>query len=181
MVTRLAGCLLAALLALLVAAPGAVAQDELTGSDPAEGASLDTAPASVTLTFNNAVDADLAVIFVTGADGRAWDSGEITSSGTSLTMPVTPSGPAGRCTIEYNIAAEDHPASGQVHFTLTAPAPNVPPTANSNRGPAPGEDPVADGADEPRGSKLWIWVLVGAVIVGVAVGVVLAGSMRSRR
>lgn len=181
MVTRLAACLLAALLALFVAAPLAVAQAELTSSDPAEGASVASVPRSVTLTFSGPVSAELAVIFVTGADGRAWDAGAITASGDSLTVPVTPSGPAGRCTIEYNIADEDHPASGQVHFTMTAPAPSVPPTAGPPASSTAEEDPVADGPDEPRGSRLWIWVLVGAVIVGVAVGVVIAGTARNRR
>jgi methionine-rich copper-binding protein CopC len=179
-VTRFAACLLAAVLALFVAAPGAVAQAELTGSDPADGASVAGAPRSVTLTFSSPVSADLAVIFVTGADGRAWDAGAITASGDSLTMPVTPSGPAGRCTIEYNIASEDHPASGALHFTLTAPAPSAAPTSDSASGPAAGDDPVADQAERPRGSRLWIWVLVGAVIVGVAVGVVFAGTWRRR-
>lgn len=178
-VTRLAACLLAALLALFAAAPGAVAQAELTGSDPADGASVAAAPRSVTLTFSAPVNAELAVIFVTGADGRAWDSGEITASGDSLTMPVTPDGPAGRCTISYNIADEDHPSSGEVAFTLTAPAPSLPPTSDPAAGST--EDPVAAAADKPRGSRLWIWVLVGAVIVGVAVGVVFAGTARSRR
>jgi methionine-rich copper-binding protein CopC len=178
-VTRLLSCLLAALFALLVAAPAAVAQDELTGSDPAEGASVATAPRAVTLTFGGPVKADLAVIFVTGADGRVWDAGAITASGDSLTMPVTPSGPAGRCTIEYNIAS-DHPLSGAVHFTLTAPAPSSPPTTAAPAGPTTG-DPVEAQADRPRGSSLWIWVAVGAVIVGVAVGVLFTGISRRRR
>lgn len=179
MVTRLAGCLLAALLTLFTAAPGAVAQDELTGSDPADGASVAAAPRSVTLTFSGPVNAELAVIFVTGADGRAWDSGEITATGDTLTMPVTPSGPAGRCEISYNLADEEHPVSGQVIFTLTAPAPSLPPTSDAATSST--EDPVAAAADKPRGSRLWIWVLVGAVIVGIAVGVVFAGTARSRR
>jgi copper resistance protein C len=181
-VTRLGICLLAALLALVTAAPGAVAQAVLTGSDPADGASVAAAPRSVTLTFSGPVNAELAVIFVTGADGRAWDSGEITASGDSLTMPVTPAGPAGKCTISYNIADDKRPASGEVRFTLTAPAPSLPPTTESaSESAAPEEDPVEAAADEPRGSSLWIWVLVGAVIVGVAVGVVFASTARSRR
>ena len=179
MVTRLLTCLLTALFALLVAAPAAVAQDQLTGSDPAEGTSVATAPTSVTLTFNGPVKADLAVIFVTGADGRIWDAGAITASGDSLTMPVTPSGPAGRCTIEYNLASDD-PASGQVHFTLTAAPPSAPPTTAAPADPAT-DDPVAEQAERPRGSSLWIWVAVGAVIVGVAVGVLFAGVSRRKR
>jgi methionine-rich copper-binding protein CopC len=178
-VTRLLTCLLTALFALLLTAPAAVAQDKLTGSDPAEGASVATAPTSVTLTFDGPVKADLAVIFVTGADGRVWDAGEITASGDSLTMPVTPSGPAGRCTIEYNLASDD-PASGQVHFTLTTAPPSPPPTTAAPASSTAG-DPVAEQAERPRGSSLWIWVAVGAVIVGVAVGVLFAGTSRRRR
>jgi hypothetical protein len=176
-VTRLAACLLGALLAMLVAAPGAAAQTQLTSSDPADGASVAAAPRSVTLTFSSPVQADLAVIFVTGADGRVWDSGEITSSGGSLTMPLTPSGPAGKCMISYNLAS-DPPVSGQVYFTMTSAAPSLPPTTNSQ----PEEkDPVEAQSDKPRGSTLWIWVLIGAVIVGVAVGLIFAGTSRSRR
>jgi len=176
-VTRLVTCLFAAVLVLFAAAQGAAAQTELTGSDPADGASVAAAPRSVTLTFDGPVEADLAVIFVTGADGRVWDAGEISADGDSLTMPVTPSGPAGRCTIEYNLASADNPASGKLQFTLTTAPPSSPPTTAAPS--TAQDDPVARQADEPRGSSLWIWVIVGAVVIGVAVGV-FVGTARRR-
>jgi copper resistance protein C len=178
-VTRLVAGALVAILAVLTTAPSAWAQTELTGSDPANGAALAVAPDRITLTFSEPVDADLAVIFVTGGDGRTWPVGEITASGNTLTMPVTPAGPAGQCAITYNIALEDHPLNGVVRFTLTKPAPSSPSTPSTTV-PAPPPQPDAT-TEDSGGSSMWAWVVIGAVIVGVAVGLVVAGSARDRR
>lgn len=169
-VTRCALAVVVAVLAVLGAAPGAWARTDLTTSEPVDGASVGVAPERITLTFDEPVDPDLAVIFVTGADGLPWPAGEITAAGNALTMAVTPSGPAGPCIVRYNIAS-DHPISGEVRFTLTEPAPSRAPTT-TERAPNPVAEPAGSGGS--GGVPLWLWLLLGAVLVGVVVGVVVA-------
>lgn len=172
---------LTAVLTMLVSAPNVLAQAELTGSDPAEGAELARAPERITLTFSEPVNPDGAVVFVLGADGKTWQVGEITASGSTLTMPVTPSGPAGPCRVVYNIAADGHPLSGEVGFTLTAPAPSAPPATDADEASdAAGPDPIT-GEPESNGVPAWVWILAGAIVIGVAVGVVVAGGTHTRR
>ena len=60
---------------LLTAAP-AFAHTTLESSDPADGASLSTAPTQVTLTFAEAVNLPSDPIGVTGPDGSAWTVGQ---------------------------------------------------------------------------------------------------------
>lgn len=189
MVTRLLTGVVFASLALLAAAPGATAQaarpvhtehaaqPTLTGSDPAEGATLDTAPRKITLTFSEPVEPELVVILVTGGDGHTWRVGEISASGNTVTMPVTPSGPAGRCTADYFIADETHPVRGEIRFTLAKPAPSSAPEPTSAQA-AP--DPITNEPDDSGGIPMWLWLALGAVLLGVAVGVVISGFMRAR-
>jgi methionine-rich copper-binding protein CopC len=178
LVRRLVIGALVAVLTMLVTAPGAWAQAELTGSDPAEGAELARAPERITLTFSEPVDPNGSVVFVLGADGRTWQVGEITASGGTLTMPVTPSGPAGQCRVVYNIVGKDRPLSGEVRFTLTAPAPNAPPPTSVAEEVAE-PDPIT--GEPENGVPMWVWILAGAIVFGVAVGLVVAGSTRARR
>lgn len=164
---------LVAVLAVLGMAPSAWAQAELTDSDPAEGAELADPPTKITLTFSEPVDPDLAVISVAGADGILWTVGEVSATDSALTMTVTPSGPAGRCTISYNIASDDDPASGSVKFTLAkpVPAPSNPPTTTPVD--ATSLYPASSVPDDSGGGlPLWVWVVIGAVVVGLALGAV---------
>lgn len=163
---------LVALLLTLVTGPAAWSQTTLTGSDPAEGAELTVAPERITLTFSEPVDPDLVVMFVTGADGVAWPVGELTADGDSVTMPVTPSGPAGRCVVRYNIASGTDPVRGAVSFTLTAPAPSAAVTSVAE------QDTTATVAGRRTGSggailPSWVWVVVSAAVAGLVVGIVL--------
>jgi copper resistance protein C len=177
--TRVLAGVLVVILALLGTAPVAAASAELTGSDPAQGATLATAPRKITLTFSEPVDPDLVVIFVTGGDGRSWRVGAITASGNTLTMPVTPAGPAGHCTVEYSIAGAAQRVHGSVRFTLTAAPPSLPPptTTRASAGPTPAAGEPGPGSG---GVPIWVWVLIGACIAGVGVGVMIAGAMRAR-
>ncbi len=171
-----------ALVAMVIAAPGVAAgagggtPNELTGSEPGDGASVAVAPERITLTFREPVDPDLAVIFVTGADGRLWRVGDISASGSALTMPVTASGPAGPCTISYRIASDD-PIGGEVRFTLTAPVPGTPPTPS---GGSADLDPITGEPGDSGGSPWVVVIVVGAVLFAVAAGVVVAGVTRGR-
>lgn len=113
-------------LAAIAAPPAALAHAMLTTSEPAEGASLAEAPATVTLTFGGDVH---VVTLLLQHDNAAEVSLPLSQPGfaRSISAPLPPLAP-GAYAIEWHAAAKDmHAMAGTVHFTVatppTAPAP----------------------------------------------------------
>ena len=78
----------------------------------------------MSLTFNEPMQAGFATLTVIGPDGTPYQSGEVTTDGGTVSVAVSPLGPAGRYEIGYRVISEDgHPVTGSVAFTLTAPGP----------------------------------------------------------
>lgn len=170
-VARRAGAL-AALVLLLTAlgASPAAAHNTLRSSDPADGATVTTAPPQVTLTFDQeALDLGTQVV-VTGPDGVVVSDGPAQLVDTSVVQPLAATLPAGGYTVEWRVTSADgHPLSGALAFTATeavgvaAPSPEAPadqpaddPAATESADDASSEPlepsatadaPVADGAD----------------------------------
>jgi methionine-rich copper-binding protein CopC len=166
---------------LLLGAAPAMAHTRLQSSDPADGTSTATAPQRVSLTFNEPMQAGFATLTVIGPDATAYQSGEITTDGGTVSIGVAPLGPAGRYEIGYRVVSEDgHPVTGSVAFTLTAPGPaaatasSAPAAAAATAGAAPetaaqatpAPAPVATGSDDSGGAPVWPWILGGAVLIG---------------
>ncbi|HZG90253.1 MAG TPA: copper resistance CopC family protein [Pseudonocardia sp.] len=160
-------------LALLLGAGPALAHTRLLSSDPADGATLDTGPSRVTLTFNESVPAEFASLTVVGPDGTEYQSGDPTAVDGALSTAVDPLGPAGRYQVGYRVVSDDgHPITGAIAFILTAdgpaaqvpPAPS-PPTAGAPATAAPTAPQAAD-ADDDGGAPVWPWLLGAAVLVG---------------
>jgi len=142
-VTRLATVVAISLLGLLNFAGPAIAHTELTGSDPADGATLLTAPASVTLTFNEQVQNFAATVVVTGPDGQTYTADDPTLGGMTVTAPLAPLGSAGIYTVAYRIvSADDHPVTGQTTFAY-APAPPTTGAATTTDGRTPTTPPAS--------------------------------------
>ena len=72
---RLLAATVAACVALLLGAAPAFAHTRLESSDPADKSSVDTAPESVSLTFNEDISAEFASISVVGPDGTNYATG----------------------------------------------------------------------------------------------------------
>lgn len=171
-------------LVLLLGAGPASAHTRLQSSDPADGTSVPTAPARVSLTFNEDMQVGFSTVTLIGPDGAAYQTGDVAADGGTVSTALLPLGPAGRYEIGYRVVSEDgHPVTGSVAFTLTAPGPAaavaVPTTAAApSSGPATSSaDPApaaasAPAAPEGGGAPVWPWI-VGAVVL-VAVGVVVA-------
>jgi hypothetical protein len=172
--------MLLATLGVLGLATPAWAHAKLRSSTPAAGATLAAAPTDVALTFNEDVTlgAGAAPITVTGPDGTSWEIGQATLAGSTVSAPVTPTGPAGEYTLKWTVVSDDgDPVSGTVVFTLSVPA--TPPAAEpAPAGPAPAAQPV--GAPRPAGDggvPSWVWILLGVVVLaGAAVGVAVRNS-----
>lgn len=168
-VGTVAAVLLAGVAAVALAAP-ASAHNVLTGSDPADGSTPTTAPAAVTLTFDEAVQNYEPVLVVTGPDGTVFSTATPAVSGTTVRTDLLGAGPAGAYTVAFRIVSADgHPVSGQFTYTLAAGAAG---TATGSPAPAGG---VSTGPTEDGGSggSIWLWVGVGVAAVLVVAAVVL--------
>lgn len=110
--------------AALLAIPAAVAAHvELSSSTPAAGDNLDTAPAEVTVTFDEELDPDLSSFTVADADGNEVGSGEVdltVADRNVLSGPVAISDP-GVYTVSWEVAGEDgHHIEGTFSFGYNA-------------------------------------------------------------
>ena len=178
---RLLAATVAACVALLLGAAPAFAHTRLESSDPADKSSVDTAPESVSLTFNEDISAEFASISVVGPDGTNYATGPVSTAGGQVGTAVSPLGPAGAYEIGYRVVSDDgHPVQGKVTFTLTTPGPGAATAAPATAAaPTAQAAPPATTAVEPQassqsseGAPIWPW-LVGAVIL-VAAGAAVA-------
>lgn len=175
-VTLLAGT------ALLVGAAPAFAHTRLESSDPADGASLDTGPQRVSLTFSETMSAEFTALTVIGPDQGAYQTGPISAQGNTVSAAVLPLGPAGRYEIGYRVVSEDgHPVTGSVAFTLTTAGPGGPAApAGTTPGPEAAGAPAAPvpagdqaGGGSGSGMPAWPWIVGAVVLVGGGVVVAL--------
>ena len=184
---RMSASLVLAAAALLAAAPPALAHSKLESSDPAEGASLATAPSQVQLKFAEAVTLPADPIQVTGPAGAKWTVGKPTITGATVTAPVQATGPAGAYVLTFKVIADDgDQATGTVHFTLTAgavassssAAPSSPSAAAAPTS-APASPAAASRPSEDSGGfPVWGWIVIAIVVVAALGGLV---ALRSRR
>jgi methionine-rich copper-binding protein CopC len=168
---RAAAVTLLAGLALLLAAAPAFAHTRLQSSDPTDGASLDTAPSHVSLTFNEQMTAGFSTITVVGPDGAHYATGEVGAEGGTVSTALLPLGPAGRYAIGYRVVSADgHPVTGEVSFTLTTPGPaTTTPAPASSAAPAASPAPApaaAAPAESGGGMPVWPWIVGAVVLVG---------------
>jgi methionine-rich copper-binding protein CopC len=179
---------IAVALAVTGVASPALAHNSLTGSSPADGATVARPPATVRLTFLAGLDPATTKISVTGPDGSSATGGAPAYARNRVTVPFRP-GAAGRYTVAYQVASDDgHPIKGRVRFTLTtgaAPAaptaaatsaapPTPPATSPTGAGSPAALDPASD--EEDSGGTLG-WVL-GALVLILLLGV---GALLLRR
>ena len=115
---RLLTATVAAGLALLLGAAPAFAHTRLDSSDPADKSSVDTAPESVSLTFNEDISAEFASISVVGPDGKNYAAGPVSAAGGQVSTAVSPLGPAGAYEIGSMAMANAGPGT-YVHLHLS--------------------------------------------------------------
>lgn len=155
---------------LLLLAPSASAHAALTGSDPADGSTVATAPERVTLTFDEGVSPSFAAMTVVGSDGSQWARSEPVVSGRDLAVEVGELGPAGTYTVAYRVTSADgHPVSGTMSFTTT-----------QDGGGQPASAATAGAATSTGGSGLPVWPFVAVAVLVLAGGAVLVLRGTSR-
>ncbi|GAA2391336.1 copper resistance CopC/CopD family protein [Streptomyces coeruleofuscus] len=116
--------LLAAACALLAGAAPASAHAAVTGSDPAQGAVVDKAPARISLTFSEQVAMSGDSLRVLDPEGKRVDAGEPSSvSGTTYAVRLHSGLPDGTYTVAYQVvSADSHPVAGAYTFSIGAPS-----------------------------------------------------------
>ncbi|GGW44192.1 copper resistance protein CopC [Streptomyces caelestis] len=116
--------LLAAACALLVGAGPASAHAAVTGSDPAQGAVVDKAPARISLTFSEQVAMSGDSLRVLDPGGKRVDAGEPSNvSGTTYAVRLHSGLPDGTYTVAYQVvSADSHPVAGAYTFSIGAPS-----------------------------------------------------------
>lgn len=161
-----------ALAALLASATPALAHNVLVSSDPADGATLDTAPDEVSFTFDQAIENFDPALKVFGPNGNDFTTAAPTVVGNTVSAPVT-WGEAGSYRAVFRIVSADgHPVTGEISFTLTdaaaGTATGTPTTATDS------DDATTDGESGSGGLGVWLWVIVGVAAVLVIAAVVIA-------
>ncbi len=147
----MAAALVALALVLLGGSPAA-AHAELVETDPAEGAVVETAPETVTLTFNEPVrlTSQEIAVYDAGGDPVASTAG---ATGAEVTVGLTDAAGLedGTYVVSWNVLSGDgHPISGALTFSVGAPSADV---------TAP---------PEPESSSAVVTVLRDVVTVGLA-------------
>jgi methionine-rich copper-binding protein CopC len=179
-VSRAVLSIAAAVVALMMATAGpALAHNELKSSNPTDGATLATAPATITLTFNEKLDVDHTQVAVTGPTG-APTAGKPNITGDTATVDLTP-GPAGVYTITYSTVADDGDKSGgTIRFTVTTAAAAPASSSAEPAPPAPTNTSPGQAAPASDNSRWAPWA-VGAVAAVLLLAVIIAAVGRRMR
>lgn len=190
--------LLLAVFAVLVPMTPAQAHDRLVSSDPESGATLDTAPEEVSLTFSAAVQDIGGSVDLVDADGSPVEVGSPTTEGTTVTTEITDDLAAGDYEVRWRVVSSDgHPISGVVDFTVEGEASSTESSSSTSSSTTPPESESTtstptdtasaspDATEESASSEEdsgtpWGLVLGGVAAVVIVLGAVLA-LLRSRR
>jgi methionine-rich copper-binding protein CopC len=182
-VARTIGVALVVLVCWASGAGSAAAHTALASSDPANGATVGTAPAVVTLTFNEEINPAFANVVISSTDGRNWISGSPLVAGPELRASVSPDLPRGGVyTVGYRVVSGDgHPVTGSFTFTVAGVSgAAAPPSPSADTPPSTTAEPSISAA--PIGSDTKKSIITAAV-AGLLVGAAIAfwQSRRHRR
>ena len=168
-----------ALVALLLTAGPASAHDVAESSSPADGATVATAPAKVSITFNNTPLGLGSEVKVTDAAGTDWTDGKVEIVDNVASQKLREGAPAGKYTVVWRVVSSDsHPIEGTFAFTAKAAAAGAATEPVPSVGtPQPGET-QATGTVQ-NSSEPFPWSIV--VFAVVALGLLVALGVMARR
>jgi copper resistance protein C len=148
------------------------AHAEIISSNPADGSTVSSVPASVTLTFTDEIDQQFVRTAVTTPAG----SGVVQSTAVrqTVTVPVSSAGPGAYKVLYRVVSADGHPISGQLRFTVagtpTATPPSTSAATSASSSPAASKESASDsGSGSGAGWMLPVAILLAVVAGGGAV------------
>lgn len=159
---------------MLWAAIPAGAHTEITGTQPAEGAELKKPPKEVTLTFAEPpLSTGLAVV-LQGKDGPLDLDADVRGNTVVAAWPADTAG--GQYRVSYRVVAADgHPITGQVSFSVAGPERTETPSASAIPEPitSSSASAAAAAAVESTDSSdpaipYWLWAVGAGLIVAAA-------------
>ena len=157
--------------------PGAAAQahDVIESTNPADGSTVATVPASVVLTFDHTPIGVGTEILVKDPSGTNQADGPAKIVDTDVTQALKPGAPAGKYTVVWRVvSADSHPIEGTFTFTAKA-AGNGAPAASSTQGSGaqaaavPSATAQAAPASASSSSGIALWIGIGAAVLLVVV------------
>lgn len=176
-IRRMVAGLVAGLLLLsmgALAAATASAHSTPVGSVPGDGASIETGPERVSITFNEPLQESFPALTVVGPDGNLWSKGDPKVDGPTVSVAVGELGPTGVYKIGYRVTSADgHPVKGERTFTLTK-------AGNGTPGPKADSQHSSGGGDDSGGIPLWVFIIGAVVLFGGGLAFALFGG-RSRK
>ena len=189
-------------LLFFLAPSAAFGHASLTSSTPSDGATLDTTPERVVLTFSEELFADLIEVSVLDGAGdlvMATEAEQTPPPGTDVIVPWPGDLPPGDYAVAFRVVSADgHPVTGQVNFSYSqaaspeaaSPEPASPEPASPEPEPVEEtaaqevtaqEEVTAEQAGAPDSSLIGPLLIGAAVVVGVGVVVSLVLLARSRQ
>ncbi|WP_395401213.1 copper resistance protein CopC [Arthrobacter sp. UC242_113] len=167
------------LVAMLLTAGPASAHDAAESSSPADGTTVATPPAKVSITFNNTPLGLGSQVKVTDAAGTDWADGKVEIVDNVASQKLREGAPAGKYSVVWRVVSSDsHPIEGTFSFTATAAAAGataVPvPTVGT---PQPGATQATGTA--PDSSEPFPWSIV--IFAAVALGLLITLGVLARR
>lgn len=165
--------------AAVLTAPVAAAHSVLLSVEPADGATVQAAPDTVTLTFNEKINPSFVTVAVNGTDRTNRVTGTPTTNGEVVTARV-----AGLDDDDYTVgyrvtSADGHVITGSSRFTVgaggaAAGAGDAGPTATDA---STAEVRADDSSTTGAGTALWVVAGLAVVLIGAA-AVLLRGGRR---
>ena len=184
--SRLTIVLALAILAFFTSISAASAHDELIGSDPKSGSTLKEAPAEITLEFSGELQSlsgvEATVVSLTHDGDKVTTKAQ--TKGTKVIVTPDEELANGKYSLAYRVVSSDgHPIENKIGFALEAPQaePSLVSTA-PEESPTASPEPSSATPIQDLGSSVSpvIWVIIGVVVLGGAIGV-LAKFMRNSK
>lgn len=180
----------------------ATAHDELTGTEPADGTTVEVAPKQVGMEFSGELASVGSFVTVTGPLGAVTDGNPQVDS-SAVTQPLVDDMPPGEYAVVWRVTSQDgHPLSGEFGYTVasagveaqgdqapatstddtaraTTQAPEVSTSTNAperaaNTAAAPAQGDSSAGS----GTRIWVWGVV--ILALVTLGGLGATVLRRR-
>ncbi|AMM33576.1 Copper resistance protein CopC [Sinomonas atrocyanea] len=163
--------------AALLPAPAAQAHDVIESTNPADGSTVATLPASVVLTFDHTPIGVGTEILVKDPTGTNQADGPAKIVDTSVTQPLKSGAPAGKYTVVWRVvSADSHPIEGTFTFTAKAAggaaaaasgaqSAGAQSTGAAQSAPAQAAPASGSSASGSSGGAMALWLGIGAAVL----------------
>ena len=151
----------------VIGMPSASGHASQTGSSPADGAILDTAPSEVEVTFDTPLMDIGAALVVRSADGTVISDAVPEVARNAIRVAVPTDAAPGTYTVAFRVVSQDgHPITSTYDYTVAGSAP-------AETAPAPPADTAAQPGDAPS-SPPYALVAAGLLVLTLIVGGAIA-------